>query len=109
MPLLLLISTGFVFLSGCKIQSKFQKLVWSDEFNEPGLPDTSKWSYNVGRGCPQNCGWGNNELQYYTEKRRENARVENGRLVIEARKETFEDAAYTSARLVTIMSADWKY
>ncbi len=107
--MLLLVSTGFIFLSGCEKKSRFQKLVWSDEFNEPGLPDTSKWCYNVGRGCPQNCGWGNNELQYYTEKRRENARVENGRLVIEARKETFEDAAYTSARLVTKNKADWKY
>jgi hypothetical protein len=47
----------------------FKKLVWSDEFNGKGLPDSTKWGYDVGRGCPQNCGWGNNELQYYTAKK----------------------------------------
>ncbi|HTH31024.1 MAG TPA: hypothetical protein VL946_06715, partial [Lacibacter sp.] len=40
------------------------KLVWADEFNKSGLPDPAKWSYDLGRGCPDNCGWGNNELQY---------------------------------------------
>jgi len=80
------------------------KLVWSDEFNYKGLPDSSKWSYDVGGH-----GWGNNELQFYTAKRLENARVENGNLIIEARKENWEGKQYTSARIVTKRKADWQY
>ena len=87
----------------------FDKLVWSDEFNYQGLPDSNKWSYDRGTGCPSICGWGNNELQFYTWNRSENARVENGMLVLEARKEPFQGAAYTSARLVTKNKGDWKY
>ena len=106
-----------IFFSACCIllfcssnaQNKFANLVWADEFDKPGLPDTSKWSYDKGRGCPQNCGWGNNELQYYTENRKENARVEDGHLVIEVRKESFENAQYTSARLASKNKGDWKY
>jgi beta-glucanase (GH16 family) len=71
------------------------ELVWSDEFNGQGLPDTSKWTFDIG-----NWGWGNNEPQYYTEFRRENARQENGRLIIEARKNDMEQS-WTSARLTT--------
>jgi beta-glucanase (GH16 family) len=80
------------------------KLVWSDEFNTPGLPDASRWNYDTGGR-----GWGNNELQYYTLARKENARVENGHLVIEARKENWQDRNYTSARLVTKGKGDWQY
>ena len=68
--------------------------VWSDEFDAPGLPDSGKWSYEVGGH-----GWGNRELQFYTERRRENARVEDGRLIVEARREDWEGKQYTSARL----------
>src|SRR5436190_22722862 len=82
-------------------QPSFSKLVWSDEFNYNGLPDSLKWSYDKGKGCPDNCGWGNNELQFYTWNRKENARVQDGNLVIETRKENFEEAGYTSARLVS--------
>lgn len=57
------------------------QLVWSDEFNGAGLPDPAKWGYDVGGN-----GWGNNELQFYTDAKTENARQENGNLVIEARK-----------------------
>jgi beta-glucanase (GH16 family) len=87
----------------------FKKLVWSDEFNGKGLPDSTKWGYDVGRGCPQNCGWGNNELQYYTAHKTSNARVENGMLIVEAHKENVADAKYSSARLVTKNKGDWKY
>jgi beta-glucanase (GH16 family) len=80
------------------------KLVWSDEFDYNGLPDSNKWNYDIGGH-----GWGNNELEFYTEKRPENARVENGFLIIEARKEKWENANYTSARLVTKGKGDWKY
>ncbi|MFM2360840.1 MAG: hypothetical protein RLY16_2833 [Bacteroidota bacterium] len=90
-------------------QEGFKKLVWADEFNSNGLPDSSKWDYDRGRGCPQNCGWGNHELQYYTWNRLENARVADGILTIEARKEKYEGADYTSARMVTRNKGDWKY
>jgi len=90
-------------------QTVFSKLVWSDEFDYKGLPDSSKWSYDKGMGCPDNCGWGNNELQFYSWNRPENARVSDGKLTIEARKEKFEGAAYTSARLVSKNKGDWKY
>jgi beta-glucanase (GH16 family) len=90
-------------------QYRYNKLVWSDEFEHSGLPDTSKWSYDKGRGCPLLCGWGNNEPQYYTWDRKENARVVNGELVIEARREKFEGANYTSARLSTKHKGDWTY
>jgi licheninase len=79
-------------------------LVWNDEFEGEGLPDASKWSYNVGGH-----GWGNDELQNYTENRLRNARLENGNLVIEAVKESFEGSDYTSARLVTKGKGDWTY
>ena len=70
-------------------------VVWSDEFEDEGQPDTSKWTYDIG-----NWGWGNSELQYYTEARPENARIEDGMLIIEAHKDDL-DEAWTSARLTT--------
>jgi beta-glucanase (GH16 family) len=78
-----------------RTEGKEWKLVWSDEFNGSGLPDSSKWTFDIG-----NWGWGNNELQYYTVNRLENARQENGNLIIEARK---DDGVYpwSSARLTT--------
>jgi len=85
-------------------QAQQRKLVWSDEFNGQGLPDSSKWSYETGHN-----GWGNNEAQFYTARRPENARMEHGCLVIEARKESWEGAAYTSARLLSKGKGDWKY
>jgi beta-glucanase (GH16 family) len=85
-----------------------KKLVWSDEFDKNGQPDPEKWGYDVGTGCP-NCGWGNNELQFYTDNRRENARIENGKLFVEARREKWDDRAYTSARLVSKNKGDWTF
>jgi beta-glucanase (GH16 family) len=80
------------------------RLVWADEFERDGAPDPSRWSYDVGGH-----GWGNKERQYYTADRRENARVEDGHLVIEARREAWKGRAYTSARLVTKGKGDWTY
>ncbi|MFT6970053.1 MAG: beta-glucanase (GH16 family) [Roseivirga sp.] len=71
------------------------ELVWSDEFEGEGLPDSTKWIYDVG-----NWGWGNNEPQYYTANRTENARLEGGNLIIEARKNDMGQE-WTSARLTT--------
>jgi hypothetical protein len=80
-----------LLISVCYIPSAHQKddwkLVWADEFNYKGLPDDKKWNYDTGGH-----GWGNNELQFYTAKREENARVENGMLIIEARKEKWKPA-----------------
>lgn len=104
--LLNLISTVF---SISDVKAQEMKLVWSDEFNKPGLPDSTKWSYDVGDGCPNTCGWGNNEKQYYTKSELKNARVENGILVIEAHKESISSKSYSSARLVTKDKGDWKY
>ncbi len=70
------------------------ELTWSDEFEGEDV-DTSKWTYDVG-----DWGWGNNELQYYTVGDRNNARIEDGSLVIEARKDS-ETGDWTSARLTT--------
>jgi hypothetical protein len=72
----------------------FPNLLWSDEFNGSTI-NSSNWTYDLG-----NSGWGNNELENYT-NRPENARIENGTLVIEARQENLGGSAYTSARLKT--------
>ncbi len=80
------------------------KLTWADEFNYNGLPDSTKWNYDIGGH-----GWGNNELQFYTQKSLDNAKVENGNLNIIARKNVFENKQYTSARLLTKGKNDFKY
>jgi len=72
----------------------FSRLVWSDEFNGSTI-NTANWGFDLGNG-----GWGNNELENYT-NRPENARIENGSLIIEARRESFGGSAYTSARMKT--------
>lgn len=94
-------------LLGCQPRSE-PELVWSDEFDYYGSPDPAKWDYDVGDGCPDLCGWGNQELQYYTRDLR-NTRVENGILIIEARYEPANVHPYTSARLVTRGKAHWQY
>jgi beta-glucanase (GH16 family) len=74
--------------------------VWQDEFDGPGLPDPARWDYEVGLVR-------NNERQYYTRDRRANARVEDGMLVIEAHRERYQGADYTSASLTSRSS--WTY
>lgn len=103
----LLISTLFVMvLSSCEkdsVQSLPQRdwqLVWSDEFNGTSgvLPDATKWKFDIGTG---NSGWGNQELQFYT-NRSENVSLDgSGNLVITALKESYSGSAYTSARIKT--------
>ena len=72
-------------------------LVQEDNFDGNGLPDQNLWSLEIGTG--QN-GWGNNELQYYTD-RTENVKVEDGMLHITALREDYEGSGYTSARMIT--------
>lgn len=84
--------------------TQFNALVWSDEFEYSGLPAANKWTCEEGGH-----GWGNNELQYYTLNRTQNARVENGLLIIEALKENYNGREYTSARLITTGKGDWLY
>lgn len=87
------------------VSSSSLTIAWSDEFSNTGLPDVNKWAYDIGTGTG---GWGNNELQYYT-NRLENAFCENGVLKIKAIKENYAGSAYTSARLVTRGKFDFKY
>ena len=78
------------------------ELVWSDEFDGDSI-DPTNWTYDIG-----GWGWGNGEAQYYTD-RSENARLQNGLLVIEARQERFENSSYTSARLKTEGLREFQY
>jgi len=63
----------------------------------------------VGNGCPELCGWGNNELEYYGDGELKNTRLENGHLVIEAHNEQKGGMDYTSGKLITKNKGDWKY
>lgn len=87
-------------------ENEFEELVWADEFNTPGLPDTKKWKYEEGYVR-------NNETQYYTRARSENARIENDHLIIEARNDSaMIDGAIrpiTSASITTQDLATWQY
>lgn len=101
-------------IAGCDFpDDEEMKLVWSDEF-EGDFIDLEKWSFDTADGCqlgPNLCGWGNNELQYYTD-RPENARVEDGKLIITAKREIpfyLGEHQYTSARMVTKDKGDWTY
>ena len=91
-----------VLCSGFTAQGATWQQVWSDEFDYTGLPDSMRWDYEVGMVR-------NNEEQFYTRARLENARVEDGMLIIEARREPWHSAQYTSASLITAGHAHWTY
>ena len=93
--LLLLIA----LLSGCP---KPPELHWSEEFEGTALSGDT-WNFELGNGCPDLCGWGNNERQVYT---RSNHRLRDGHLVITARR---EDTLYTSARITTRDKMEFRY
>ncbi len=80
---------------------------WEDDFSGLQLDET-KWTVVIGDGCPDICGWGNNELQYYTDLP-SNVRLQDGNLIIEAHKQAVGNRMYTSAKLVTKEKADWQY
>jgi beta-glucanase (GH16 family) len=100
----IIISIFIVLIFSCSSPKIDSNLIWSDEFEYEGLPDPEKWVYDVG-----DHGWGNNELQFYTDKNLENARVEKGFLIIEARKDSIFEKGYSSARLLTRGKASWQY
>lgn len=96
----LLLSAFFLTLSG-------YSQVWQDEFSGETL-NTDKWSVITGDGCPDLCGFGNNELQYYTSNSK-NLRIEDGKLIIEVHNESVGSRKYTAAKIVSKEKGDWKY
>ncbi len=100
----------FFILVGCNSDEKQTvitktQLVMSEEFNTNGALDSNLWSFNIGTG---NNGWGNNELQYYTD-RPENVTIQDGMLKITAIKQPFMGSAYTSGRILTKGKFEKKY
>ena len=94
---LLVIFNGITSCSTDETQTvaNFHTITMQDEFDQDGAPNSSIWTYDIGGN-----GWGNNELQYYTD-RSQNVAVQNGYLIITAEKENFEEASYTSARILS--------
>jgi beta-glucanase (GH16 family) len=97
-----------IALFGCKkdnvqkLEQRNWQLVWSDDFDGAAgvSPDAAKWKFDIGVG-PNNDGWGNSELEYYTD-RTSNASLDgNGNLAITARSELYSGSAFTSARIKT--------
>jgi beta-glucanase (GH16 family) len=105
-----LIPGVFFVMLGCSTDEKQKvvtktELVMSEDFNVDGAPDPSLWNYNIGTGSN---GWGNNELQYYSD-RSENVKVEDGMLKITAIEGAFKGSAYSSARILTKGKFEQKY
>ena len=93
---------SFFTISSCDTDetqtvATFTNLTMSDEFDVEGAPNSEIWNYDTGTGID---GWGNNELQYYTD-RSENVTVQNGLLVISAIEENYNGSSFTSTKLVT--------
>jgi beta-glucanase (GH16 family) len=81
-------------------------LVWSDEFS--GSLDKTAWAHQNGDGCPGLCGWGNNELEYYTD-RPDNLYFQDGKLIIEAKAENYSGKSYTSSKILTQGKKPFKF
>ena len=92
---------GIPCVNQVKAESSW-KLVWSDEFNGDSL-NTDVWTRETGGS-----GWGNNELQYYTD-RTDNSYVSDGTLKIVAKRENYSNCRFTSARLKTAGKKSFKY
>ena len=104
MKILFLVFAGLILFS-CVNTPVPIRLILSDEFTDSGSPDSTKWSYDLGDGCPNLCGWGNNDAQIYTRDPK-NVRVENGFLIIDALK---ENGQWTSARLTSKSKMNFTY
>lgn len=83
-------------------QKDNRKLIWEENFNGKAL-DTTVWNFELGNGCPNICGWGNNESQIYTKN---NHKVENGMLTITA---SYDGTQYTSTRITTKDKKEFQY
>jgi len=92
----------FIAIISFGVHAQERKLMWSDEFNGDAL-DLTSWNFELGDGCPNLCGWGNNERQVYT---KENHRLEDGKLIITAKK---EGDRYTSTRITTQGKQEFQY
>jgi beta-glucanase (GH16 family) len=83
------------------------ELIWSDEFDGTEL-DTELWNYDIGDGCPDLCGWGNNEQQYYSDSP-ENISVADGILTITGKEDTLGGLEYSSAKITSFGKGEFKY
>ena len=106
-PFISLLLVAFFVISSCsndetQTVATYTELVMQDDFDTDGVLDNSIWGYDIGNGegTAAGPGWGNNELEYYTD-RTENVTVQNGLLIITAKEESFEGSNYTSARIST--------
>lgn len=90
---------------GNEPEPDYTNLVFADEFDVDGAPNSANWGYNIGTG---DNGWGNSESQYYT-SRPENVIVQGGFLKIIAKAESYMGSTYTSARLVSENKFEFKY
>ena len=97
-----LLLCGPALLLCCAYAASAQNLVWSDDFTGTDL-DLTKWTFDVGGN-----GFGNQELEYYT-SRPENVKVQDGNLVITARREAYSGKQFTSARLKSLGRFAFKY
>ena len=105
---ILFLALSCVSSQSSKDQSNDPELIWFEDFDGAGL-NQGDWNFQTGTGSEYGLtGWGNNELQYYT-GRKENVYLENGFLIIEARRESYEGQDYTSGRINTKGKKDWKY
>jgi beta-glucanase (GH16 family) len=100
LPLLGLVSAASPEGSPAAVAPPGYKLVWSDEFNSGTVPDPGKWAYEIGH-------LRNHEAQYYT-SRPENCRIEDGHLILEARREAFVPSPGAKAERITSASIETK-
>lgn len=91
-----------LFCTLVSAQKKNRTLVWEENFSGKELNE-SDWNFETGDGCPNVCGWGNNERQIYTKS---NHRIKNGKLIITAQK---KDSLYTSTRITTAGKKEFQY
>ena len=100
---------ALALLLTCVFTARAQTLVWEEDFNATTV-NANSWTYDFGDGSGRAAGqgWGNSELEYYT-SRTENVRIENGSLVIEAKREAFGNSAFTSGRIKTEGRIHFKY
>ncbi|WP_299628257.1 glycoside hydrolase family 16 protein [uncultured Tenacibaculum sp.] len=98
----ILLTALLILLLSCETKKETEKLIFHQDFNAQKL-DTSLWNFDLGNGCPNLCGWGNNERQLYT---KENVSVKDGKLVIKATK---QDSSYFSGKIHTKSKFEFTY